>query len=90
MRYIRQFVKCWLSDGFYDADAYEETLRLVFGSDTRMLDHRDSSRSTRVAVTDTTISNAFPYVLSNYNGIGEHRKDIGRTVPQVSGFHTVL
>ena len=83
--YIRQLVRCWLSDGLYDASAFEETLRSVFGSSTRMFGHRDNGRSTRVAVTATTISDALPYVFSNYNGIGERRRGIGKTSSSAEG-----
>ena len=70
-------LKCWMSDAYYDATPFEMTLRLVFGERTRMFDSRPSPTNAKVAVTATTISDAMPYIFSNYNGVGQRRKDAG-------------
>jgi len=84
VHFLRQVITCWISDGYYDAGAFEETLRTVFGADTKMFDYRRSGESTRVAVTATTISDALPYVFSNYNGVGERQGDAGKRNPKAT------
>ena len=76
-RHLRRILKCWLSDGYYDAKPFEDTLKLVFGPSSKMFDFHDSN-NTKVAVTATTISDALPYVISNYNGKVERPGDSGK------------
>ena len=68
-----------MSDAYYDATRFEMTLRLVFGERTRMFDSRPTPSNAKVAVTATTISDAMPYVFSNYNGVSVRQKDIGNS-----------
>ena len=73
---IRRIIRCWLSDGYYDATALEATLKQQFGEHQRMFGPL-SSVATKVAVTTTTISNALPVLLSNYNGTRSRQSDCG-------------
>ncbi|KAL8912017.1 MAG: hypothetical protein Q9171_002930 [Xanthocarpia ochracea] len=68
---------CWLSDGIYDVKALEKVLKDVFGTYERMFGTVQVNQRTKIAVTATTISNASPFVFSNYNGIGVRGDDCG-------------
>ncbi|KAI9799077.1 MAG: hypothetical protein M1833_004271 [Piccolia ochrophora] len=74
--YLREFFYRWLSDGKYNAAALEETLKEIFGDARKMFDSTHLS-GTKVAVTATTISNATPFIFSNYNGTGERVRQSG-------------
>lgn len=78
--WVRRLLKCWMSDAYYDADQFEKTLKLVFGVRTRIFDSRLSPTNTKVAVTATTISDARPYVFSNYNGSGQRQRECGELI----------
>lgn len=74
----RDYLRCWLSDGCYDDAAFESLLKLIFGEKQRLFDTNSSNASgTKVAVTATTISDATPYIFSNYNGQGTRAKTCG-------------
>ncbi|KAI9732137.1 MAG: hypothetical protein M1834_004233 [Cirrosporium novae-zelandiae] len=76
--HIRQLIRCWLSDGFYDAEALEQALKESFGVKHRMFDCTHGTISgTKVAVTATSISDASLCLFSNYNGIGLREKNCG-------------
>ena len=70
-------LRCWLSDGYYDVTALEATLKSYFGEDQRMFGTVPSGIRTKIAVTATTISDAVPVLLSNYNGSGTRQPDCG-------------
>ena len=81
---VRNYFRCWLSDGCYDVDALEKSLKDVFGEETRMFDAPESGVSgSKVAVTATTISDAFTYVFSNYNGSGSRNRACGQPRPRI-------
>ena len=75
--YFRRLLRCWLSDGYYDPAPLEHTLRQHFGEDQRMFGAAPAGIRTRIGVTATTISDATPVVLSNYNGSGSRQPDCG-------------
>lgn len=69
--------RSWLRDGVYDAKDFEIALEQEFGQ-RRVFDSSYTSHyKTKVAVTATTISDAQPVVISNYNGT-ERAKDSGK------------
>lgn len=66
---LRDFFRCWLSDGCYDVGALEIALKDLFGESQRVFDADSSGPSgQKVAVTATTLSDASTYIFSNYNG----------------------
>ena len=73
---FRRIIRCWLSDGYYDASALEATLKQQFSEHQRMFGSL-SSVATKVAVTTTTVSNALPVLLSDYNGTRSRQSDFG-------------
>jgi len=44
-----------------------------------MFGYRQFATDVKFAVTATTISDASPYLFSNYNGIGKRQKNCGKT-----------
>ncbi|KAL8939686.1 MAG: hypothetical protein Q9216_003226 [Gyalolechia sp. 2 TL-2023] len=72
---LRDYFRCWLSDGCYDIDDLEALLKDVFGAEQRMFDaDRAGIAGCKVAVTGTTISDATAFIFSNYNGHGKRGK----------------
>jgi len=82
LRYLRHLLKCWFSDGYYDVRRLEASLKDNFGLNQRMFDYRQTKSDTKIAVTATTISDATPYIFSNYNGTGQRQRDCGKTTLQ--------
>lgn len=80
-RYIRRLLKCWLTDGYYNVDALEAALKASFGPHERMFGASQSPYGTKVAVTATSISDASPFIFSNYNGQTTRARDCGKFVP---------
>ncbi|KAK5163302.1 hypothetical protein LTR04_002627 [Oleoguttula sp. CCFEE 6159] len=75
---LRGYFKCWISDGCYDTAALESCLKGVFGPSRRMFDAPMSGPSgTKVAVTATSISDASPFLFSNYNSPGTRKRACG-------------
>lgn len=74
---LRHVFKCWLSDGYYDVRGLETSLKEYFGIGLRIFDYTGNILDTKVAVTATAISDASPYLFSNYNGSGVRAKDCG-------------
>ena len=84
---LRNYFRCWLSDGCYDVNALERSLKDVFGEDRRMFDAPESGVSgCKVAVTATTISDAYTYVFSNYNGNGIRDRACGGSRTSIKAF----
>lgn len=77
LRYFRHLLKYCFSDGYYDVRRLEASLKDNFGADQRMFDYRHRTTDAKIAVTATTISDASPYLFSNYNGISKRPKDCG-------------
>ena len=72
---LRDYFRCWLSDGRYDAELLEASLKDVFGEDRRLFDvDKGGVSGQKIAVTATTLSDASSYIFSNYNG---RRRDRG-------------
>lgn len=72
---LRDLFRCWLSDGCYDVCELESSLKAVFGIDRRLFDvDRFGPSGQKVAVTATTLSDAFTYIFSNYNGRARDRE----------------
>ena len=74
---LRNALKCWVSDGCYDAGSLERTLQRQFGGDKKFFGYSDRPAGSKVAVTATMISDAFPIIFSNYNGMGSRHNDSG-------------
>ena len=75
---LRDWFRCWLSDGCYDANALENSLKDTLGEDRRMFDiDRFGVSGSKVAVTATTLSNTSTYIFSNYNGNCPREKSCG-------------
>ncbi|KAL8788264.1 MAG: hypothetical protein Q9213_001784 [Squamulea squamosa] len=83
-RYIRRLLKCWLTDGYYNVDALEAAMKASFGPHERMFGTSQSPYGTKVAVTATSISDASPFVFSNYNGQTTRAKDCGMIANEVA------
>ena len=77
--FLRHVINCWLSDGCYDVVALEEALKQSFGHDSRMFDTPGALSGTKVAVTATNISDASPFIFSNYNGVTQRAANCGKT-----------
>jgi len=76
---LRDWFRCWLSDGRYDVTALETSLKEIFGDDRRLFDvDRFGVSGQKIAVTATTLSDASTYIFSNYNGIGTREKGCGK------------
>lgn len=78
---MKNFIKCWISDGRYNVNALEDFLKEHFG-DGRMFDQAKGVSGIKVGVTATGILNAFPFVFFNYNGIGARDAECGQSLPQ--------
>ncbi len=77
MSQLKSDVHCWLSDGAYDPNIFEAYLKEIFGLTRRLFDTpRDLNSGPKFAVVTTSISDATPFLLQNYNGIV--RKDYYR------------
>jgi hypothetical protein len=77
---LNSLLKCWMSDGRYDAVDLEASLKQCFGSQKCLFDTPESSFSgVKVGVTATTISNATPFIFSNYNGEGTRNAGCGKS-----------
>ena len=78
MTRLRDYLRCWLSDGCYDERVFEASLQELFGDRRRLFDADPSHTSrAKIAVTATTISNATPFIFSNYNGVGKRDNSCG-------------
>ncbi|KAI9760680.1 MAG: hypothetical protein M1840_002356 [Geoglossum simile] len=74
---VNRLLKCWTCDGCYDTVDLEASLKQCFGSQ-KCFDTPESSFSgAKVGVTATTISNATPFIFSNYNGEGTRNASCG-------------
>ena len=77
--YLRNVIKCWLSDGCYNVLALEASLKDQFGHDRQMFDKPESISGMKVAVTATSISDATPFLFSNYNGLSIRATECGKS-----------
>ena len=65
---LRDYFRCWLSDECYDVVVLKELLKNVFEADQRMFDiNKEDFFECKIAVTATTLSDAFVYLFINYN-----------------------
>ena len=75
---VRWFLQSWLSDGIYDVNELEAALKQHFGADSRLFNSNFMLPSGfKVGVTATNITDASPFIFTNYNGVGHRRKDCG-------------
>jgi hypothetical protein len=72
-----KYIRCWILDGEYDPVVFQSLLKDMFGQ-RRMFDtpKRHVSES-KFAVIASSISDATPFVLSNYNGPMPESQDLG-------------
>lgn len=81
---LRNYFRCWLTDGCYDAERLERTLKTMFGELPRMFGAQGQHMAgCKVAVTATTISDAFTHIFTNYNGNSGKRRSHGKCVVRV-------
>jgi patatin-like phospholipase/acyl hydrolase len=74
----KEWFSWWAADGKHDPKMLESTLQDHFGSTLRMFDSHDGrSSGPRVAVTATSISDATPFIFTNYNGVKDILMDCG-------------
>ena len=75
---VQSYVRCLLSDSCYKAEALEASLKENFGHYTRVFDHPSKAVSQhKIAVTATNISDASPFIFTNYNGGGVRSRQCG-------------
>ena len=74
---IQRIAKCWIWGEIYATHKLEDTLKEQFGQK-RMFDHWQTPSRLKVAVTGTTVSQASPVLLSNYNGDRKRLEACGR------------
>jgi len=75
---VRDYFRCWLSDGCYNVVVLEEMLKSIFGAEQRIFDINTQRVSgCKVAVTATTLSDASAYLFTNYNGGGIRERNCG-------------
>ena len=74
---LRNLFRCWLSDGCYNVEKLEDSLKETFGYSQRLFDSRSGVSGQKVAVTATTLSDASTYIFSNYNG-GSKARSCGK------------
>ena len=80
---FKRLVKGWVADGVHDAENLESALKDTFGADDQLFG--DASRSlagSKYAVIAASISDASPFVLSNYNGAISRNKHSGELLRQ--------
>ena len=75
--FLCYMLRYWISDGYYNAGTLEATLKRYFGLRQRMFEYLPAKIATKTAVTATTISDASPVILSNYNVVGVRQSDCG-------------
>ena len=73
----RQYMKSFMSDGYYSIDALEECLQESYGQNQRMFDTPRNRFHAKVAVTASNIAEASTFIFSNYNGVGEREMKCG-------------
>ena len=82
---FKRLVKGWVADGVHDAENLESALKDMFGAGNQLFG--DASRNpagSKYAVIAASISDASPFVLSNYNGAISRNKHSGELPRQTS------
>lgn len=75
---IQSYIRCLLNDSCYKAEILESGLQESFGRFTRVFDFPPNSLSRhKFAITATNISDASPFIFTNYNGRGDRDRDCG-------------
>ena len=74
----RQYVRSFLSDGYYNIQSLEDSLKESFGYDRRMFDTSLLDSCTKVAVTASDIADASTFIFSNYNGLEDRKSKCGK------------
>jgi hypothetical protein len=73
---VRRAFSFYLEDGKYDATHLEANLRDALGQGATFDAVESRTSGMKFAVTATTISDATLCLISNYNGSGEHSKEL--------------
>ena len=73
---IRRSFSFYLEDGKYDATRLESNLKEALGHDPIFDTVESRASGMKYAVTATTISDATLCLISNYNGEGDHSKEL--------------
>ena len=77
---MKEWLSWWAADGKHDPCLLESILQEYFGPSRRMFDSAGGRYSgPRVAVTTTSISDATPFVFTNYNGVRDVEVESGKT-----------
>jgi hypothetical protein len=75
----KRAIRCWLTDGVHDAEDFEDALKATFGANTCLFGNPGSAISgSKFAVTTASISDATPFILSNYNGTVSKNRYLGK------------
>jgi len=74
-RRLWRSLRCWLTDGKYDASAFETALQSIFGARNRLFQWAPNSLAAKVAVTATSISKPSAFIFSNYNASKSRSKE---------------
>lgn len=69
LKYIRNVIKCWLSDDCYDVLALEAALRNQFKHNRRMFNKLESIFEMKIVVIATSIFDAILFLFFNYNNM---------------------
>lgn len=74
----KRLLRSWLSDGLYNADTLEDSLRDHYTATRRMFDTpQDLISAGKVAVSASEIQAGAPFIFTNYNGSAPHRAQSG-------------
>ncbi|ERF68658.1 hypothetical protein EPUS_05719 [Endocarpon pusillum Z07020] len=74
----KELFSWWAADGKHDPNLLESTLQNHFGPTRRMFGSQHGrSSGPKVAVTATSISDATPFIFTNYNGVMDIPSDCG-------------
>lgn len=63
-----------------DVEVFETLLKENFENHQRVFGSLQPNSGAKIAITATTISDALPFVFSNYNGVGTRHSEIGKLV----------
>ena len=74
----RQYLKSFMSDGYYSIEALEDCLQESFGHHRKMFDTPLNKCHAKVAITASNIGDASTFIFSNYNGVEDRGAKCGK------------
>jgi hypothetical protein len=84
--------RCWVNDKVHDPQAFETALQSIFGRESRLFGPLTKPQTgLKFAVVTSSISDATPFVLSNYNGEKQHDtgNPSGCSIEKVSSYEVL-